>query len=119
MSKKSKIKTRSRHSQPVQKIDKTMIGQNKSIWPWLISVLILTGISFLPMLANGFTNWDDDIYITNNRLLRGPDWNAIFTGPSASNYHPLTIMTLAFNYAISGTDPFSYHFIKNSKFYKY
>lgn len=111
MSKKSKIKTRSRHSQPVQKIDKTMTGQNKSIWPWLISVLILTGISFLPMLANGFTNWDDDIYITSNRLLRGPDWNAIFTGPSASNYHPLTIITLAFNYAISGTDPFSYHFI--------
>ena len=111
MSKKSKIKTRSRHSQPVQKFDKPMTGQNKSIWPWLISVLLLTGISFLPMLANGFTNWDDDIYITSNRLLRGPDWNTIFTGPSASNYHPLTIITLAFNYAISGTDPFSYHFI--------
>ena len=31
--------------------------------------------------------------------------------PSASNYHPLTMLTLAFNYAISGTDPFSYHFV--------
>lgn len=111
MSKKSKIKTRNRHSQPVQKIEKKMTGQNKTIWPWLIPILILTGISFVPMLSNGFTNWDDDIYVTGNRLLRGPDWNAIFTGPSASNYHPLTIITLAFNYAISGTDPFSYHFI--------
>jgi hypothetical protein len=111
MSKKSKIKTRSKPGQPVQKIEKVMTGQNKSIWPWLVPVLLLTGVSFLPMLTNGFTNWDDDIYITSNRLLRGPDWNAIFTGPSASNYHPLTIITLAFNYAISGTDPFSYHFI--------
>ncbi|HET9432247.1 MAG TPA: hypothetical protein VFO37_00760, partial [Chitinophagaceae bacterium] len=111
MSKRSKLKTRSKHSQPVQKIEKRRGSQNKSIWPSLISVLILTGVSFLPMLANGFTNWDDDIYITSNRLLRDPDWNAIFTGPSASNYHPLTIITLAFNYAISGTDPFSYHFI--------
>ena len=111
MSKKPKIKTRSRHSQPVQKIEKTTIGRDPSIWPSLVSILILTGVSFLPMLANGFTNWDDDIYVTGNHLLRGPDWNAIFTGPSASNYHPLTILTLAFNYAISGTDPFSYHLI--------
>lgn len=110
MSKRSKIKTRSKHRQPLQKVEKRMSGQNKSIWPSLISVLILTGVSFLPMFANGFTNWDDDIYVASNRLLRGPDWNAIFTEPSASNYHPLTIITLAFNYAISGTDPFLYHF---------
>ncbi len=111
MSKKSKIKTRSKHSQPVQKIENRTIGENRPILPWLVSVLLLTGVSFLPMLANGFTNWDDDIYITSNRLLRGPDWSGIFTGPSASNYHPLTIITLAFNYAISGTDPISYHFL--------
>src|SRR6185436_5019321 len=41
----------------------------------------------------------------------GPDWNAIFTEASASNYHPLTMLSLAFNYAISGTVPFSYHFV--------
>ena len=63
------------------------------------------------MLSNGFTNWDDELYVTQNPLLKGPDWQAIFTQASASNYHPLTILTLAFNYAISGTDPFSYHFM--------
>jgi len=63
------------------------------------------------MLSNGFTNWDDELYVTQNPLLKGPDWNAIFTQASASNYHPLTILSLAFNYAISGVDPFSYHFV--------
>jgi hypothetical protein len=63
------------------------------------------------MLSNGFTNWDDDKYITGNPLIKGPDWNAIFTEASASNYHPFTMLSLAFNYTISGADPFSYHLV--------
>jgi hypothetical protein len=110
MSKKNKIKAR-KVNQPVQKIEKVRPGIDRSFWTWLIPVLVVTGISFLPMLSNGFTNWDDDIYVTRNQLLKGPDWNAIFTQASASNYHPLTMATLAFNYAISGVDPFSYHFV--------
>jgi protein O-mannosyl-transferase len=111
MSKKNKIKARSKINQPVQKIEKTRPEKSKLFWAWLIPVLILTGISFLPMLSNGFTNWDDDKYITGNTLIKGPDWNAMFTEASASNYHPLTMLSLAFNYAISGTDPFSYHLV--------
>ena len=111
MSKKKKIKAKGKTSQPIEKIEKIKPGKNRSFWTWLVPVLVLTGISFLPMLANGFTNWDDDVYITRNPLLKGPDWNAIFTKGAASNYHPLTMLSLAFNYAISGLDPFSYHFV--------
>jgi hypothetical protein len=110
MSKKNKIKAKGKTNQPVQKIEKIKPEKNK-FWTWLIPVFVLTGISLLPMLSNGFTNWDDDIYITRNPLIKGPDWNAIVTEASASNYHPLTMLTLAFNYAVSGTDPFSYHFV--------
>lgn len=111
MSKKNKIKAKGKVNQPVQKIEKIKPERNKSFWTWLIPVLAVTGISFLPMLTNGFTNWDDDVYVTRNPLVKGPDWAAIFTEASASNYHPLTMLSLAFNYAISGTDPFSYHLV--------
>ena len=63
------------------------------------------------MLSNGFTNWDDQLYITENMLLRGPDWHGIFTQPVVSNYHPLTVASLALNYQLSGLKPFSYHFV--------
>jgi len=111
MTKKNKIKAKGKTNQPVQKTEKIKPRENRIFWTWLIPVLIVTGIFFLPMLSNGFTNWDDDKYITGNPLIKGPDWNAIFTEASASNYHPLTMLTIAFNYVISGTDPFSYHFI--------
>jgi hypothetical protein len=60
------------------------------------------------MLKNSFTNWDDEFYVVNNALLRGPDWNGIFTQPVVSNYHPITVLTLALNYALSGTQAWSY-----------
>jgi len=60
------------------------------------------------MLKNEFTNWDDEFYVINNPLLRGPDWKGIFSQQVLGNYHPLTILSYAFNFAISGLDPFSY-----------
>lgn len=111
MSKKNKIKARSKADQPVQKIEKTKSRIDRSFWIRLIPVLVVTGISFLPMFTNGFTNWDDDIYVTRNTLVKDLDWSAMFTEASASNYHPLTMVSLAFNYAISGIDPFSYHLV--------
>ncbi|MCC6460598.1 MAG: hypothetical protein IT260_09030 [Saprospiraceae bacterium] len=75
---------------------------------WLIALLGLTGLVFAPMLHNQFTNWDDEAYVVNNMLLRGPDWAGIFTQPLVSNYHPLTVLSLALNYQLSGLNPFSY-----------
>ena len=75
---------------------------------WILALVAITTICFLPMLKNGFTNWDDEFYVINNQLLRGPDWAGIFNTPVVSNYHPLTIISLAINFAISGTDPSSY-----------
>ena len=80
---------------------------NKSL-QWILALVVITAICFLPMLRNGFTNWDDEFYVINNQLLRGPDWTGIFSTPVVSNYHPLTIISLAINFGISGTDPSSY-----------
>jgi tetratricopeptide (TPR) repeat protein len=111
MKKKAKIKTKGKTNQPAIKIENLKSARDNSFSLWLPGVLVITGICLFPMLNNGFTNWDDDVYVINNLIIKAPDWKAIFTGPSAYNYHPLTMLTLAFNYAISGMDPFSYHLV--------
>jgi hypothetical protein len=109
MKKTARIKTKAKTSQPAIKIENLKPARDRSFW--LPGVLVITVICLFPMLNNGFTNWDDDVYVINNLIIKAPDWKAIFTGPSAYNYHPLTMLTLAFNYAISGMDPFSYHLV--------
>ena len=79
-----------------------------SLLPWFFLVALLTAVCLWPMLKNEFTNWDDEFYVVNNQLLRGPDWKGIFSKQVLGNYHPLTILSYAFNFAISGLDPFSY-----------
>jgi len=111
MKKKAKIKAKGKINQPAIKIENLKQARDKSFLLWLFGVLAITGLCLIPMLNNGFTNWDDDVYVTNNLIIKAPDWEAIFTRASAYNYHPLTMLTLAFNYAISGVDPFSYHLV--------
>src|SRR6185436_5996009 len=71
---------------------------------WLAPILALTAIAYVPSLDNGFTNWDDNFYVTENPLLARPDARTILTTPVAGNYHPLTIASLALNHRISGLD---------------
>lgn len=80
-------------------------------WLWLLVPAILTAVVFSPMMSNGFTNWDDQFYVTGNPMLIGPDWKAIFSQPVVSNYHPLTMLSLALNYQFSGLSPFSYQLV--------
>ncbi len=81
-------------------------------WYFLVPVLAITFILFLPALQNGFTNWDDVLYVTNNPLLKelnGEGLKAIFSTPVVSNYHPLTILSLAINYQFAELNPMTYH----------
>ena len=75
----------------------------------LIGVLLLTFIVYLPSLGNGFTNWDDPSYVTKNPLVVHPHVRDLLLTPVGGNYHPLTVLSLALNYRISGYQPASYH----------
>ena len=110
MSKKKKIKLTKAEpvkSKPGSKPVKTK-GKGKILLTWILPILLFTGICFFPMLKNHLTNWDDEYYVVQNALLRGPDWAGIFSKPIVSNYHPITITTLAANYAMTGLDASSY-----------
>lgn len=94
------------HKQPPVK--KSTAIKKGSVLPWVIVAAGITALCFSPMLKNQFTNWDDEYYVINNLLLRGPDWKGIFTQPLVGNYHPLTVVTLAINYQLSELNPSSY-----------
>lgn len=57
--------------------------------------------------------WDDDIYVTGNKLLTAPDglrriW---FSFDSPSQYFPLVYTTFRFEYALWGLNPAGYHVV--------
>ena len=108
MASKKQAKAKKAHTSkpaPARKIPKQ---RDYSLLPWLLVAAGITAVCLFPMLQNEFTNWDDEYYVINNPMLRGPDWKAIFSQQVLGNYHPLTILSYAFNFAISGLDPFSY-----------
>lgn len=92
----------------------TKEATNKIILFWLTGILLLTYIAFSPSLKNGFTNWDDNVYIGENTLIKslsGDNIKKMFNTENAvsNNYHPITILSLAIDYKLSGYDPKTYH----------
>jgi tetratricopeptide (TPR) repeat protein len=99
---------------PIKKVQKKVAAPTAqpSLWIWLAAVAALTFLIYIPALSNGFTNWDDVLYVTSNPLLKDLSTDglkAIFTTPVVSNYHPLTILSLALNYQVAELSPMTYH----------
>ena len=58
----------------------------------------------------GIVTWDDGDYVMDNEIIRNFDhFSKFFTTSIQGNYHPITMISLAINYAISGDDASSYH----------
>ena len=80
----------------------------------LAAVLLLSIFTYWPSLSNGFTNWDDNVYVTANEHIA---WNSknldvLATKEVAGNFHPLTMWSLAFDHKSlksGGIDPVPYH----------
>ncbi len=75
-------------------------------------VALLAVIVYLPTLRNGFVNFDDWSYITENRCITSLDSSFIswaFTSFRADNWHPLTLVSHAVDYAIWGLNPTGHH----------
>jgi len=65
-----------------------------SLTPYLI-IAICVFVVYLPALNNGFTNWDDEVYVLENVWLRQHTFQRfkeLFTIYHAGNYHPLTMV---------------------------
>lgn len=86
---------------------------------WLFAGLIVAGslLSYGGGLDNGFTNWDDNWLITENRHIREMSWQNFqyWFNPSApreelgNEYLPLRDLSYAVNYAFDGYEATGYH----------
>ena len=81
-------------------------------WKYLLGILALTFVAFIPALTNDFVNWDDDYNLGNNNNTALLTWDNIvniFKEPVIGNYNPLPILTFAIERSIFGLDPTIYH----------
>lgn len=75
-------------------------------------MFLLTLTVYIPALGNGFVNWDDDLYVTHNLRIRSLDGELLryaFGQTDASNWHPLTWLSHAADWALWGGDPLGHH----------
>ena len=84
---------------------------NKTIL--LLVILLVTFFAFLPSLANHFiTTWDDNIYVTDNPLIKHLNWESIkgcFTTSKNGTYVPIPLLSWALEYKLFGLNPLAYH----------
>ncbi len=80
------------------------------------AVSLLTFILYLPALSHEFVNWDDGQYVYENLHIRSFDLNLFrwaFFDFYAANWHPLTWISHALDYAIWGLSPMGHHLTNN------
>jgi len=73
---------------------------------------LITFVVYLHALHNEFVNWDDNTYVLDNLDIRSFDLaflKSAFFRFSASNWHPLTWVSHAVDYAIWGLNPLGHH----------
>ncbi len=78
----------------------------------IITIIIVVGFGFHNSLNNGFVNWDDDYLVINNDDIKSLEFGnlkTMFTSYYVGHYHPLTMISLAFDYKIGGLSAKVYH----------
>jgi hypothetical protein len=86
----------------------------RSSLPYVISLIsaLVTFIVYLPSLQNNFVTWDDGLYIVQNEHIKSLNLTFIkwsLTDIHTGNWHPLTWVSHAFDYAVWGMNPFGHH----------
>ena len=79
-------------------------------------VSFITFIVYVSSLQNEFLNWDDPAYVSENPHLRSLNltffkWS--FFDFYAANWHPLTWISHALDYAVWGLNPLGHHLTNN------
>lgn len=82
----------------------------------LLAGALLAGVvlaALAPVVGNGFVNYDDDLYVTENEEVRdGPTMEGArwaFTTGHAANWHPLTWLSHMLDWRLFGESPAGHH----------
>ena len=83
------------------------------VWCLLLTVVVL--VFYNPVIHNGFLNYDDDQYITQNpHVWAGLTWATVkwaFTTYHLANWHPLTWLSHALDCELFGLNPVGHHYV--------
>jgi len=89
-------------------------GEKRSTVLCLLLAL-LTLAFYNPIVHNGFVNYDDNGYITDNAHVRaGLTWDTVkwaFTSFDDSNWHPVTWLSHALDYQLFKLNPAGHHYV--------
>jgi len=78
----------------------------------VILLIVIAFAAFFPSLRNGFTLWDDDLYVTDNPVimtLSTASVRHILSTFQLGFYHPLTLLSFMAEYHFFRLNPFPYH----------
>ncbi len=81
-----------------------------------VAISLVTFLVYLPSLRNELLSWDDYEYVTDNAIIRSLDLRLIksaFLEFHAANWHPLTLVSHALDYAVWGLNPLGHHLTNN------
>ncbi|MGA8272697.1 MAG: hypothetical protein WB919_14145, partial [Candidatus Sulfotelmatobacter sp.] len=78
-------------------------------------LVLLTLAFYNSIVHNGFTNFDDNLYVTQNDHVRaGLTWNTVkwaFSTNEAANWHPLTWLSHALDCQLFKMNPAGHHYV--------
>lgn len=77
-----------------------------------LAIIAITIICYLPALKAGFTNWDDDVYVTNNNLVKNFSTQYLphlFSFYKLGDFYPLNTLSYAIDYKIWGMNAKGFH----------
>ena len=78
--------------------------------PWyLLGILLLVTLLYLPTLGHTFSNWDDPSYVLSNHLIRNFNIVEIFSAPFLGMYQPLSLFSLQIDYFTAAHNATHYH----------
>ena len=91
---------------------KTIGGLPGSAVGGALFIILATVAAYWPVFSAGFI-WDDDAYVTDNKLLSEADgwWRIWFSAHTQSQYFPLVYSTLRLEYLWWGLNPIGYHIV--------
>ncbi len=89
-----------------------------TIRPLVLSLALVLAVclAYWPVVGNNFVNYDDDVYVTENRQVReGLTWRGVgwaFTSVGyAGNWHPLTWLSHMLDVTLFGLNPRGHHLV--------
>lgn len=100
------------HPKKIAEITSPQESNRQSSIFYILLLILITYLCFSNAFSNGFTNWDDNKYITNNPLIKSLSFDNIrnmFSTYVVGNYHPFAILSLAIDYHFYKLDPSGFH----------